>query len=47
MKNLQKIQVFAKKYKNFKVVGKNCKISKFLEQTANFWKEQQKYQDFG
>ena len=39
--------------KNFQVFGKIsssekiAKISKFLEQTANFWKELQKYQNFG
>ena len=52
-KKMQKFQVFGENWQNFKVFGKisssgkNAKVSKFLEQTANFWKELQKYQDFG
>ena len=52
-KKLQKVQVFGENCQIFKVFGKIsssekiAKFSKFLEPTANFWKELQKYQDFG
>ena len=44
---LKKFQVFGENCQNFKVFGKIsssekiAKISNFLEQTANFWKELQ------
>ena len=38
----KKISSFWKKLQKFQVFGKNCKILKYLEQTANFWKKLQK-----